>query len=230
MRPVAKDLNSPGTTPIASPRTPPTRPVPGFAALLGCAAGRRLGSSAPEGLRSSAASARVTPKTTGTSTAAATAMTATGTSAAVTAGATMQASADASANASGSRATREGVDDPLDPSTRRAAQLAPPPGWTPIASPQATSSAEAAPRGPMSLEHMLPALVRRIAWAGDARRGTVRLEIGAGSYDGATLLVHADDGAVRVVVGGRASGDLDALRERIAARLAKRGVVLDGVK
>lgn len=82
----------------------------------------------------------------------------------------------------------------------------------------------------MSLEQLLPALVRRVSWAGDARRGTVRLELGAGGYEGATLLVHADEGRVRVSVDGRTSGDLDVLRERIEARLRRKGIALDGVE
>lgn len=70
-------------------------------------------------------------------------------------------------------------------------------------------------------------LVRRIAWSGDRHRGTVRLEIGAGAYEGATLIVHADAGRVRVEVSG--AGDLDGLRRNLDARLRRHGLDVESV-
>src|ERR1019366_8033100 len=70
------------------------------------------------------------------------------------------------------RRQAEPQDDPLDPATRQAAHLAPPP-MTPApgeAPPTAGTRA--------SVEDLLPALVRKVAWSGDGRRGTVRLELG----------------------------------------------------
>ena len=111
----------------------------------------------------------------------------------------------------------------LDPSARRAAQLAPPP----------QASAQVAVVGPTersasspgaSLESLLPALVKRIAWSGDARRGTVRLELGAGALAGATLLIESIDGRVDVQLAAPAGVDVTAWRERIARRLGDRGL------
>jgi hypothetical protein len=72
--------------------------------------------------------------------------------------------------------------------------------------------------------------VRKIAWSGDARRGTVRIELGAGALAGATLLVAANGGRVQVTLIAEATHsdvDLDTWRERIAARLSDRGLDAD---
>jgi hypothetical protein len=63
-----------------------------------------------------------------------------------------------------------------------------------------------------------------VAWSGDGRRGTVRLELGSGAMAGAELLVESDDGRVRVHLRAPPGVDLDAWRERIGARLAARGL------
>jgi hypothetical protein len=122
-------------------------------------------------------------------------------------------------------------DDPADPHVRHAAQLGPPPGLVQgeIVG-LATIPAPAGVPARASLEDLLPALVRRVAWSGDGRRGTVRLELGSGALAGAELVVHADDGRVRVQLRAPAGVDLGALRERIAVRLAARGVALDEVE
>jgi hypothetical protein len=80
-----------------------------------------------------------------------------------------------------------------------------------------------------SLEELLPALVRKIAWAGDRNKGTVRLELGAGAYAGTTVTVHADGGRVRVELGGSEGPDLDRLRTRLDARLRGHGLDVDSV-
>lgn len=73
---------------------------------------------------------------------------------------------------------------------------------------------EAVPaRARISMEELLPQLVRRIAWAGDQRRGSVQLELGSGRYAGTVITVHAEEGRVRVQV----EGDSE-LRERLEAR------------
>ncbi len=122
--------------------------------------------------------------------------------------------------------------DPLDPATRRAAQLAPPPGTpAPTEAPLslvARSPAEAiAPHARVSMEELLPQLVRRIAWAGDRTRGSVQLELGAGRHAGTTVTVHADHGRVRVEVEGAGGGEL---RDRIDARLKARGLDVESVR
>jgi len=76
-------------------------------------------------------------------------------------------------------------------------------------------------------EEILPALVRKIAWSGDARRGAVRIELGAGALTGATLLVAAEGGRVQVTLSARADVELEPWRERIIARLAARGLEAD---
>lgn len=123
-------------------------------------------------------------------------------------------------------------DDALDPLARQTAQLAPPPGGPPPPSPPAPAAATepaaaAEIRGRASLEDLLSALVRKVAWSGDGRRGAVRLEIGAGSLAGATLVVQADRGRVRVHLSAPPGVDLDGWRARIAGRLAARGLEVD---
>jgi hypothetical protein len=106
--------------------------------------------------------------------------------------------------------------DPLDPMTRHAAQLGPPlpeplPGDAPAARAQAPARA--------SLEDLLPALVRRVAWSGDAQRGTLRLELGAGALAGGTLVVEVERGRVRVNLRTPPGSDVAGWRRRIARRL-----------
>ncbi len=82
----------------------------------------------------------------------------------------------------------------------------------------------------MSLEDLVPALVRKVAWSGDARRGAVRLELGAGALAGVTLIVHANDGRVQVQLSAPPGVDLEDWRDRIAQRLAARGLSVDDVR
>jgi hypothetical protein len=135
------------------------------------------------------------------------------------------------------RAGADEAADEVDAAARQAAHLAPPAAALegpiqPLAPTLggALPAAAPGPSAPTSLEEILPALVRKIAWSGDARRGAVRIELGAGALAGATLLVAADGGRVQVTLtaqDGQADVDLDAWRERIAARLADRGLDAD---
>lgn len=126
---------------------------------------------------------------------------------------------------------RQHREDPADPHVRHAAQLGPPPGvGLSETAGQATTPAAVGGPARASLEDLLPSLVRRVAWSGDGRRGTVRLELGSGALAGAELVVHAEDGHVRVQLRAPAGVDLGPLRERIAVRLAKRGLSLDEVE
>jgi hypothetical protein len=120
--------------------------------------------------------------------------------------------------------------DALHGSSRQTAHLAPPAGSLgiplealvpPSCAPRVSPLAD---RAFVSLEEILPALVRRIAWSGDARRGSVRLELGAGALSGATLLVRADGDEVHVALSVPPGTDLEDWRTRIAARLAARGL------
>jgi hypothetical protein len=121
----------------------------------------------------------------------------------------------------------------LDAATRQAAHLAPP-GFSSdaLVQPRMPTSPAEAPAAPQaaslpSLEEIMPALVRKIAWSGDARRGAVRIELGSGALAGATLLVAADHGHVKVTLSAHACAPLEPWRERIAARLAARGLDVD---
>ena len=124
-------------------------------------------------------------------------------------------------------APRRAHDELLDPSSRHVAQLAPlfQSPEAPAAAPVA--SVETATRP--SLESMLPELVRKIAWSGDGRRGSMRLELGAGSLSGGTLTVHADAGRVRVELDAPAGTDVAAWKARLSERLAQRGVEVDEI-
>jgi hypothetical protein len=132
-------------------------------------------------------------------------------------------------------------EDPLDPLNRHRASLAPPdaasstPSFAPVHVPAGFGSAapaapETAPRAMASLEHLVPSLVRRVAWSGDARRGTARLEIGAGELAGSTLLVHADEGRVQVHLSVPPGVDTASWQRRIAERLASRNIAAQSVE
>jgi hypothetical protein len=125
---------------------------------------------------------------------------------------------------------RTAPDETLDPSARHAAQLAPPalPGTLQPGAPASPAQVEARVRS--SLEDLLPALVRRVAWSGDGRRGTVRLELGAGELAGGTLLVHVDEGRVRVKLSAPPGVDVGAWRGRILDRLEARGLAVDSIE
>jgi hypothetical protein len=81
-----------------------------------------------------------------------------------------------------------------------------------------------------SLETLLPALVRRVAWSGDGRHGTVRLELRSGELDGATLLVHADSGRVRVRLDVPPGVDAARWEHRIRQRLQEHRIAADAVE
>lgn len=127
------------------------------------------------------------------------------------------------------RSSREEADprrsdevDPLDPSSRRLSQLAPPLAFS--FQPAAPAPISAPVR--VSMEELLPQLVRRIAWSGDRRRGSVQLELGAGPHAGTVVTVHADDGRVRVELDGPGAAEL---RARIRARLEGHGLDVESV-
>jgi hypothetical protein len=138
-------------------------------------------------------------------------------------------------------------ESPLDPAVRHSAHLAPPghaqdhaPEPASEHVPALASAPEHAPapapaevRAATSLEDLLPALVRTVAWNADGRRGVVHLELGAGSLSGTRLVIEADAGRVRVTIAApasvHASVDLSGWRERIAARLVARGLDVGSV-
>ena len=119
-------------------------------------------------------------------------------------------------------------DDELDPSARQAAQLAPP--MLGAAPRDPAASAPAVTNARVSLEDLVPQLVKKIAWSGDAHRGTVRMELGAGELAGATLTVSAENGRVSVRVDTPPGTDTAAWRERLSHRLEAKGLSLDTVE
>ena len=124
------------------------------------------------------------------------------------------------------------VDDALDPLARHAAQLAPPVALGAFAPPAAASPA-AAPPAPVSLEELLPPLVRKLALAGDGKRATVRVEIGAGALAGATLVVSNETGGIRVDVEApslASAGDREAWTARLRGRLEAKGLRVDAIR
>lgn len=118
---------------------------------------------------------------------------------------------------------------PLNPTARQAAQLAPPFATSPPVE-AVTGSGALAAHARASLEGLLPSLVRRVAWSGDGRRGTVRLELGGGELAGGTLLIHSDSGRVAVHLSVPGGANVTQWRDRIAARLAARGLDVEEVE
>lgn len=119
-----------------------------------------------------------------------------------------------------------GADD-LDPVARQAAQLAPP--QTTMTAPVERDAAAAQTNARVSLEELVPQLVKKIAWSGDAQRGMVRMELGAGDLAGGTLTVSAENGRVSVHVAAPPGTDVNEWKSRIANRLEARGIAVDTV-
>jgi len=115
--------------------------------------------------------------------------------------------------------------DPLDPETRHAAQWAPcfePPPAEARSTPPAEGAAARA-----SLESLLPELVDKVAWSCDRRRGSMRLELRAGALAGGSVVVHADEGKVRVEIRTPPGADVEEWRSLLHARLLQRGIDLE---
>lgn len=78
-----------------------------------------------------------------------------------------------------------------------------------------------------TLEQMLPCIVRKAAWQIDAdrRSATLRLEIGSGMFDGATVLIRADLREVHIELDAPPGIDLEAWKSRLRLRLASQGLI-----
>lgn len=128
-------------------------------------------------------------------------------------------------------AAKTNDDDALDPLSRHAAQLAPPMHFAPppqLAAPAPTAAVAVVPP-PLSLEDILPQLVRKLALAGDGKRATVRVEIGSGALAGATVVVSNESGGIRVDVEAPPGTDHAAWSARIRGRLEAKGLRVDSV-
>jgi len=119
--------------------------------------------------------------------------------------------------------------DALDAVARQVAQFGPPALPQAMAQPPPVPLPISAAQAPVrtSVEDLLPGLVRRVAWSGDGRRGTIRLEIGAGALEGATLLVQTDDQRVSIHLNAPSGVDVHEWRARIGRRLAAKGLSVD---
>ncbi len=79
---------------------------------------------------------------------------------------------------------------------------------------------------PEDLQNLISALARRVAWGGDRRRGSARIELSDGPLAGATLLVHADAREVSVELElPQGAFGTDEWRNRIQQSLEERGFV-----
>jgi hypothetical protein len=116
----------------------------------------------------------------------------------------------------------------LDPVARQAAMLAPP-QTTMTTAPVEREMAAAQTNARVSLEELVPQLVKKIAWSGDAQRGMVRMELGAGDLAGGTLTVSAENGRVSVHVAAPPGTDANEWKSRISSRLQARGIAIDTV-
>lgn len=113
----------------------------------------------------------------------------------------------------------EGLLDPLCRALAAGAE------WRPLEPvPSAPAEPVVARAARVSMETVIDKLVRRIAWSGNGRAGTVRIELGAGSLSGATLLVHADGPEVRVTLDLPPGADAAGWRQRLSERFSARGL------
>ena len=74
------------------------------------------------------------------------------------------------------------------------------------------------------LQNLLSGLARRVAWGGDRRKGSARIELSEGALAGATLVVHAEQRSVSVEIELPAgAGATGGLQQRLLERLEARG-------
>jgi len=104
--------------------------------------------------------------------------------------------------------------------------------WLALFQPGAELS-PAVPPGPQSpgvtdVSALVERWVRRVALGGDARRGVAKLDIGAGRYAGAELVIVAEAGQVAVELALGEAAD-PSLAERLRRRLQGRGYVAEVV-
>lgn len=94
------------------------------------------------------------------------------------------------------------------------------PGASPACASAPAASAETA---------LLEAVVERIAWGGDRRRGVARIELG-GALAGTSIVVHGEgrEVALRIELGRDA--DARTLPERLTSRLRARGLTITEVE
>jgi hypothetical protein len=113
---------------------------------------------------------------------------------------------------------------PLDPLL---CQLAIQLGITPTAGPSVGGAGDSPAALPLreDLQNLITGLARRVAWGGDRRKGSARIELAVGPLAGSTLIVHAEQRSVTVELelapGASLTGDW---QQRILQRLNARGL------
>ncbi|MCU0656156.1 MAG: hypothetical protein MUF64_13160 [Polyangiaceae bacterium] len=73
------------------------------------------------------------------------------------------------------------------------------------------------------VDQLVDRLLRRLALGGSRHRGTALLEVGAGSLQGATIVIHAEDARLRIEI---ETPDTEAARrwqQGVQAKLRERG-------
>ena len=113
----------------------------------------------------------------------------------------------------------------LDPLwCQMACQLPIHPGITPAVG-LAASAAQASPALPLrdDLQNLLTGLARRVAWGGDRRKGSARIELSEGALAGATLIVHTEQRSVSVELELPAGVGAQGWEARLVERLEARG-------
>lgn len=94
------------------------------------------------------------------------------------------------------------------------------------ASPPSPNPSSLAPRAVTpEVSQLLERWVRRVALGGDQRRGVARLDLGAGRFAGAELLIVAEAGAVSVelTLPAQSTGMDQDIERRLRGRLERRG-------
>lgn len=76
---------------------------------------------------------------------------------------------------------------------------------------------------PEDLQSLVTGLARRVAWGGDRRRGSARIELSEGILAGATLVVHTERRTVSVELELPPGAVDHGWQQRITSRLERRG-------
>jgi hypothetical protein len=79
------------------------------------------------------------------------------------------------------------------------------------------------------LDPLVGELLRSIAWGGDRRRGTARIELGSGRYRGTTLRVDVVGDRLQIDLEAPAGVDASELGARLSERFEARGLRVDSL-
>jgi hypothetical protein len=117
--------------------------------------------------------------------------------------------------------TEGGNDELLDPLW---CQMAAHPGINPTVVTTSASLPDAVLPLREDLQNLLTGLARRVAWGGERRKGSARIELSEGALAGATLVVHTEQRSVSVEIElPEGSNAGQGLQQRILDRLERRG-------